>query len=53
MAGGGGCGRLFRGAGTAAERPPAVAVLDTWYRLALELVRHMPTYSPPVASRAL
>lgn len=27
-------------------------VLEAWYRLALELVRHTPTYSPPVASRA-
>lgn len=30
----------------------AEAVLRTWYRLTLELVRHTPTYSPPVASRA-
>ena len=28
-------------------------VLSIWYRLSLELVRHTPTYSPPVASRAL
>ena len=27
-------------------------VVQTWYRLVLELVRHTPTYSPPVASRA-
>ncbi len=27
-------------------------VISTWYRLVLELVRHTPTYSPPVASRA-
>lgn len=27
-------------------------VMHQWYRLALELVRHTPTYSPPVASRA-
>jgi hypothetical protein len=26
--------------------------LHTWYRLILELVRHTPTYSPPVASRS-
>lgn len=39
--------------------PPARAdgklpadVLQTWYRLTLELVRHTPTYSPPVASRS-
>lgn len=31
---------------------PAADVLTTWYRLTLELVRHTPTYSPPVASRA-
>jgi hypothetical protein len=34
----------------AADR--AEAALHTWYRLVLELVRHTPTYSPPVASRA-
>jgi hypothetical protein len=28
-------------------------VLTQWYRLVLELVRHTPTYSPPVASRAM
>jgi hypothetical protein len=27
-------------------------VLRNWYRLILELVRHTPTFSPPVASRA-
>ncbi len=27
-------------------------VLGTWYRMILELVRHTPTYTPPVASRA-
>ncbi len=27
-------------------------VLHTWYRMILELARHTPTYSPPVASRA-
>jgi hypothetical protein len=26
--------------------------LATWYRLTLELVRHTPTYTPPVASRS-
>lgn len=30
----------------------AAAVLTTWHRLVLELVRHTATYSPPVASRA-
>jgi hypothetical protein len=33
-------------------RPDPVAVHQTWYRLVLELVRHTPTYTPPVASRA-
>ena len=31
---------------------PQSASCATWYRLVLELVRHTPTYSPPVASRA-
>ena len=30
----------------------ATKVLDTWYKLLLELIRHTATYSPPVASRA-
>jgi len=30
----------------------AAQVLHTWYRMVLELARHTPTYSPPVASRA-
>jgi len=33
-------------------RPEAPTVLRNWYGLMLELVRHTPTYSPPVASRA-
>lgn len=33
-----------------AARPEAA--LRGWYQLALELVRHTPTYSPPVASRS-
>ena len=28
------------------------AVLKSWYQLTLELVRHTPTYTPPVASRS-
>ena len=36
----------------AADRPDPAAVHQAWYRLVLELVRHTPTYSPPVASRA-
>jgi hypothetical protein len=39
-----------RAAPQAEER--SAEVLDTWYRLILELVRHTPTYSPPVAARA-
>lgn len=35
-----------------AHTPDAREVMRTWYRLVLELVRHTPTYSPPVASRA-
>ncbi|MBB4067231.1 vanadium-dependent haloperoxidase [Gellertiella hungarica] len=35
-----------------AERMPPEQVLQTWYRLVLELVRHTPNYSPPVASRS-
>ncbi|MFN3766031.1 MAG: vanadium-dependent haloperoxidase [Aliihoeflea sp.] len=36
----------------AKERPGPDQVLHNWYRMVLELVRHTPTYSPPVASRA-
>jgi hypothetical protein len=45
---------LLAGAPPAAAgpRPDARTVLSTWYGLVLELVRHTPTYSPPVASRA-
>ena len=39
--------RCGRSPGRSAEQ-----VLRTWYKLVLELVRHTPTYSPPVASRA-
>lgn len=35
-----------------ADRLPPEQVLQTWYRLVLELVRHTPNYSPPVASRS-
>lgn len=35
-----------------AERPTPVKVMQTWYTLVLELVRHTPNYSPPVASRS-
>jgi hypothetical protein len=36
----------------AAAKPDAGTLLRSWYRLVLELVRHTPTYSPPVASRS-
>jgi membrane-associated phospholipid phosphatase len=35
-----------------AAAPDTAALLMQWYRLVLQLVRHTPTYSPPVASRA-
>ena len=38
-------------AAEAGSKPPE-EVLRTWYKLVLELVRHTPTYSPPVASRS-
>lgn len=34
-------------------RPDGVAVMRVWYDLTLDLIRHTPTYTPPVASRAL
>lgn len=37
---------------SASARPTQQDVLQTWYGLSLELVRHTATYSPPVASRA-
>lgn len=37
---------------TATTRPTPQDVLRSWYGLTLELVRHTPIYSPPVASRA-
>lgn len=43
---------LFATGASAQERPGADEVLHNWYRMVLELVRHTPTYSPPVASRA-
>lgn len=36
-----------------ARETVAQGVLATWYRLAFQLVRHTPTMTPPVASRAL
>ncbi|MCA3447939.1 MAG: vanadium-dependent haloperoxidase [Rhodobacter sp.] len=43
---------LWGWAGAAQAALPPEQVLQNWYRLMLELVRHTPTYSPPVASRA-
>jgi hypothetical protein len=43
---------LVKGAWAQTARPTPEQVLQTWYRLVLELVRHTPTYTPPVASRA-
>jgi hypothetical protein len=39
-------------AATPADRLEAQQVVSAWYELVLELVRHTPTYSPPVASRS-
>lgn len=36
--------------GVSAAEP--AQVIQTWYRLVLELVRHTPTYTPPAASRS-
>jgi hypothetical protein len=40
--------------GMAAEQSTSSAqdVVDNWYKLVLELTRHTPTYTPPVASRS-
>lgn len=54
------CGRFFLSlamflalsAPLRAQTDPTRDVLATWYKLVLELVRHTPTYSPPVASRS-
>ena len=49
-------GLMLTGMLGAAQAQRAVApeqVLQGWYKLILELVRHTPTYSPPVASRAV
>jgi PAP2 superfamily len=35
------------------EKATQQEVLQRWYGLSLELIRHTPTYTPPVASRAL
>ncbi len=38
--------------GAPASARTAGEVLHTWYNVTLELVRHTPTYTPPVASRS-
>jgi PAP2 superfamily len=46
----------FGAPGSLAAQPTKATpevVLQTWYDLILKLVRHTPTYSPPVASRSL
>lgn len=46
-------GLAAAGASAAGDRQQAARdTLFAWYRLVLKLVRHTPTYSPPVASRA-
>ncbi len=45
------CGSLSATAAQA-DNAQANAALRSWYKLVLELVRHTPTYSPPVASRS-
>jgi hypothetical protein len=42
-----------RPGGAAIDPSASDDVLRQWYRLSLALIRHTPTYSPPVASRAL
>ena len=41
------------GALAQSARPQPQEVMQRWYALSLELVRHTPTFTPPVASRAL
>lgn len=43
---------ILAGAAQAQARDDRSEVLGTWYRMILELVRHTPTQTPPVASRA-
>ncbi|MCA3574357.1 MAG: vanadium-dependent haloperoxidase [Aestuariivirga sp.] len=45
-------GLAFRPARAAATVDDGGAILRRWYHLVLRLVRHTPTYSPPVASRS-
>ena len=43
---------VFAVAPALAQAGEAGPVMRQWYKLVLELVRHTPTYSPPVASRS-
>ena len=43
---------ILAGSAQAGARDDRAEVLGTWYRMILELVRHTPTQTPPVASRA-
>lgn len=43
---------ILAGAAQAQAGDDRAQVLDNWYRMILELVRHTPTQTPPVASRA-
>jgi hypothetical protein len=52
----GGLSSLFLIAGlpsAATTAPPPQKVISVWYGLILDLVRHTPTYTPPVVSRTL
>jgi hypothetical protein len=51
IAAGASFGALDSAAAQASAAQPET-VLRNWYQLALELVRHTPTYTPPVASRS-
>ncbi len=44
---------MFALGASAQSRPAPEQVLSVWYELVLDLVRHTPTYTPPVASRTL
>ncbi|MGB8812702.1 MAG: vanadium-dependent haloperoxidase [Paracoccaceae bacterium] len=46
------CGAIAGTAFAQSDDARSMRVLSNWYRLVLELVRHTPTYSPPVAARA-
>ncbi|MEO6608300.1 MAG: vanadium-dependent haloperoxidase [Aestuariivirga sp.] len=43
---------LFTSVPSFADNPAPLDVIKTWYGLINKLVRHTPTYSPPVAARA-